>query len=211
MSLFLSMCYEGAALRSADGGTVREAGLRRVNDRGALQKKTAKEAVMQRTAVYPGSFDPVTNGHLDILKRGLQLFDKVIVAILINPGKRCLFTEQERVSLLRECLKDYPNTEVDTFQGLLVDFAAQNNAQAILRGLRAVSDFEYEMQLALMNRRLNRNIHTVFLMTGMRWVFTSSSIIKQAATFGGRIEGLVPPVVKEKLEEKMRHLKNPAS
>jgi pantetheine-phosphate adenylyltransferase len=159
---------------------------------------------MEKIAIYPGSFDPVTNGHLDILKRGLKLFDKIIVAILHNPGKESLFTMQERVVMLKETLKGFRNTEIDTFDGLLVDYAAKRNAHAILRGMRAVSDFEYEFQLALMNRRLNREIQTVFLMTGLRWIFTSSSIIKEAAQFGGNIEGMVPASVLKKLKKKFQ-------
>jgi len=157
---------------------------------------------MQRIAIYPGSFDPVTNGHIDIVERGLKLFDKIIVAILHNPAKKSLFTVAERVELLSICLKNNPNIEIDSFGGLLVDYAARKKAHAILRGLRAVSDFEYEFQLALMNRRLNREVQTVFLMTGMRWIFTSSSIIKEAAQFGGNINGMVPPEVNKRLKEK---------
>jgi len=157
---------------------------------------------MQRVAIYPGSFDPVTNGHIDIVARGLKLFDKIIVAILHNPAKKSLFTVEERVELLTICLKNNPAIEIDSFDGLLVDYAAKRNAQAILRGLRAVSDFEYEFQLALMNRRLNREVQTVFLMTGMRWIFTSSSIIKEAAQFGGNISGMVPAEVNKRLKEK---------
>ena len=157
---------------------------------------------MQRVAIYPGSFDPVTNGHIDIVERGLKLFDKIIVAILHNPAKKSLFTVEERAELLTVCLKNNPAIEIDSFDGLLVDYAAKRKAQAILRGLRAVSDFEYEFQLALMNRRLNREVQTVFLMTGMRWIFTSSSIIKEAAQFGGNINGMVPPEVNKRLKEK---------
>ncbi len=157
---------------------------------------------MQRIAIYPGSFDPVTNGHIDIIERGLKLFDRIIVAILHNPSKRGLFPVEERKEMLEISLKNLSNVEVDTFDGLLVDYAAKRKAQAILRGMRAVSDFEYEFQLALMNRRLNRDIQTVFLMTGLRWIFTSSSIIKEAAGFGGNINGMVPPIVNEKLKEK---------
>ena len=157
---------------------------------------------MERVAIYPGSFDPVTNGHLDILERGLKLFDKIIIAILTNPKKTFLFNLQERIEMLEDSLRDFSGVEIDTFDGLTVDFAAQCNAQAILRGLRAMSDFEYEFQLALMNRRLNREIQTVFLMTGLRWIYTSSSIIKEAAQFGGNIEGMVPPLVEKKIKEK---------
>ncbi len=157
---------------------------------------------MERIVIYPGSFDPVTNGHIDIADRGLKLFDKIIVAILRNPVKEFLFTVEERVEMLESSFKDYPDITVETFDGLLVDYAASRNCIAILRGMRAVSDFEYEFQLALMNRRLKREIQTVFLMTGLRWIFTSSSIIKEAAQFGGDIASVVPPLVNRKLKEK---------
>jgi len=159
---------------------------------------------MGTVAIYPGSFDPVTNGHLDILKRGLKLFDKIVVAILYNPEKQALFTVEERRAMLLESTHGLRHVEVDTFEGLLVDYAAHRKANAILRGMRAVSDFEYEFQMALMNRRLNREIQTIFLMTGLRWIFTSSSIIKEAARFGGNIEGMVPPLVLKKLREKFQ-------
>ena len=157
---------------------------------------------MKKTAIYPGSFDPVTYGHLDIVERGLKLFDKIIVAILHNPGKKSLFTVEERVEMLEISLEKFSNIEIDTFDGLLIDYTAKRKADAILRGMRAVSDFEYEFQMALMNRRLNREVQTVFLMTGLRWIYTSSSIIKEAAGFGGNINGMVPPVVNKKLKEK---------
>ncbi len=157
---------------------------------------------MQRIAIYPGSFDPVTNGHIDIAKRGLKLFDKIIVAILHNPGKSSLFSVDERIEMLKISMQHLPNIEIDTFDGLLVDYAARRGAKAILRGMRAVSDFEYEFQLALMNRKLNREIQTVFLMTGLRWIFTSSSIIKEAVQFGGNIEDMVPPIVNERIKRK---------
>ncbi len=157
---------------------------------------------MARIAIYPGSFDPVTNGHLDIVRRGLKLFDKIIVTILCNPGKEALFSVEERLDMLRESMKCIVHIEIDRFDGLLVDYAAKRKAKAILRGMRAVSDLEYEFQMALMNRRLDSEIQTVFLMTGLRWIFTSSSIIKEAARFGGNIEGIVPPFVLEKLKIK---------
>ena len=157
---------------------------------------------MKRIAIYPGSFDPVTNGHIDIVKRGLTLFDRVIVAILLNASKNYLFSVEERLQMLKKSMKDLRNVEFDTFDGLLVDYARTRNASAILRGMRAVSDFEYEFQLALMNRKLNRNIQTVFLMTGLRWIFTSSSIIKEAAQFGGDIEDMVPKLVNRELKKK---------
>ena len=157
---------------------------------------------MQKIAIYPGSFDPVTNGHLDIVERGLFIFDKIIVAILLNPAKAYFFSVDERLEMLQDSMKHFQNIEFDTFDGLLVDYARKRKANAILRGMRAVSDFEYEFQLALMNRRLQRNIQTVFLMTGLRWIFTSSSIIKEAAQFGGDIEDMVPPIVHERLKQK---------
>lgn len=158
---------------------------------------------MRKIAIYPGSFDPPTNGHLDIIERGLRLFDKLIVAILHNPAKqKALFTVEERIEMLEELFKDHPNVEVEAHSGLLVDYAEQKNASAILRGLRAVSDFEYEFQMALMNRRLKRKIQTVFLMTGLQWIFTSSSIVKEAATFGGDVESMVPPLVNKRLIER---------
>jgi len=159
---------------------------------------------MQKIAIYPGSFDPVTNGHVDIAQRGLRLFDKIIVAILSNPVKDFLFTVEERIEMLESSFEEYPNIEVETFDGLLVDYAAKKKSTAILRGMRAVSDFEYEFQLALMNRKLNREVQSVFLMTSLRWIFTSSSIIKEAAQFGGDIKGMVPPIVNEKLKKKFK-------
>ena len=157
---------------------------------------------MPKVAIYPGSFDPVTNGHIDIVERGLKLFDKIIVSILHNPKKEYLFPLEERLEMLRDCLKKFKGVEIDSFDGLLVDYAASRKAHAILRGLRAMSDFEYEFQMALMNRRLNREVQTVFLMTGLRWIFTSSSIIKEAIQFGGNIDGMVPKLVQKKLKQK---------
>ena len=157
---------------------------------------------MPKVAIYPGSFDPVTNGHLDIVERGLKLFDKLIVSILYNPKKEYLFSLEERLEMLKDCLKKFKGVEIDSFDGLLVDYAASRKAHAILRGLRAMSDFEYEFQMALMNRRLNREVQTVFLMTGLRWIFTSSSIIKEAIQFGGNIDGMVPKLVQKKLKRK---------
>ena len=156
-----------------------------------------------KTAIYPGSFDPITNGHLDIVKRGLDIFDRIIVAVLHNPGKKGLFSVDERLDMIEKSLEDLPGAEADSFDGLLIDYAAQKKAAAVLRGLRAVSDFDYEFQLALMNRRLNRDIQTIFLMTGLRWIFTSSSIIKEAASFGGDVSGMVPPHVETQLKKKM--------
>jgi pantetheine-phosphate adenylyltransferase len=153
-------------------------------------------------AIYPGSFDPVTNGHLSIIRRALHIFERVIVAVADNPSKRPLFSLEDRLAMVREGVGDNPQVGVESFHGLLVDYAAQVGAKAILRGLRAVSDFEYEFQLALMNRRLNRDIHSVFMMTDYRWLYISSTIIKEAARLGGSVEGLVPPGVERRLREK---------
>ncbi|RJP79952.1 MAG: pantetheine-phosphate adenylyltransferase [Desulfobacteraceae bacterium] len=161
----------------------------------------------KKIAIYPGSFDPPTNGHLDIIERGLELFDKVIVSIMCNPAKQSLFTLEERMELLKEITKPFSNIEIDSSDGLLVDYAVKRNATVILRGMRAVSDFEYEFQMALMNRRLNRDIQTIFLMTGLRWIFISSSIIKEAARFGGDVSDMVPPAVCQKLKEKFSSMK----
>jgi pantetheine-phosphate adenylyltransferase len=162
---------------------------------------------MPDIAVYPGSFDPITNGHLDLIQRALKIFDRIIVAVATNAFKQSLFTIEERLEMLRESLKDCPNVSIDSFQGLLVKYAREKKARAILRGLRAVTDFEYEFQLAMMNRRLEPEIETVFLMTGLRWVFLSSSILKEAAIHGGDIEGMVPEIVFQKLKEKFELLK----
>ena len=157
---------------------------------------------MHRIAIYPGSFDPVTLGHIDITKRGLKLFDRIIVTILINPSKKSLFTIDERLEMLNESMAGMENIEFATYDGLLVDYAQQRGAHAVLRGMRAVSDFEYEFQLALMNRKLNREVETVFFMTGLRWIFTSSSIIKEAARFGGDVSDMVPPCVDKRIKAK---------
>jgi pantetheine-phosphate adenylyltransferase len=155
-------------------------------------------------AIYPGSFDPVTNGHLSIIRRALHIFERVIVAVADNPAKRPLFSLEDRLAMVREGVGDNPQVGVESFHGLLVDYAAQVGAKAILRGLRAVSDFEYEFQLALMNRRLNRDIHSVFMMTDYRWLYISSTIIKEAARLGGSVEGLVPPGAERRLKEKFK-------
>lgn len=155
-------------------------------------------------AIYPGTFDPITNGHLDLINRGLCLFDKVIVTIAINPGKKPLFSLDERKEMILECYTEEDRVEVDTVSGLLVEYAAQRNARAIIRGLRAVSDFDYEFQLALMNRKLERSVESVFLMPGFRWIFISSSIVKDAASHGGNVGGLVPEHVEKKLIDKYR-------
>jgi pantetheine-phosphate adenylyltransferase len=157
---------------------------------------------MPDIAVYPGSFDPITNGHVDLIQRALKIFDRIIVAVATNAFKKSLFTIEERMEMIRVSLADNPMVTIDTFDGLLVNYAKSQNARAILRGLRAVTDFDYEFQLALMNRRLAPEIETVFLMTSLRWVFLSSSILKEAAVHGGDIAGMVPAIVFEKLQEK---------
>ena len=157
---------------------------------------------MERIAVYPGSFDPITNGHIDIIKRGRKLFDKIIVAILCNSSKKALFTIEERKEMLKNSLHDMTNIEIASFDGLLVDYAVERKADAILRGMRAISDFEYEFQMALMNRSLQRNVQTVFLISGLKWIFISSSVIKEAARYNGDISNMVHPFVDKKLKEK---------
>ena len=155
-----------------------------------------------KTAIYPGSFDPITNGHLSILRRGLEIFDRVIVAVAVNPEKQGLFPIPERLDLIREVIKDIPGASVDTFDGLLVDYVIAQGSNVILRGIRALSDFEYEFQMALMNRKLNREVQSVFLMTDYKWFYVSSTIIKEAAELGGDINGLAPALVARKLKEK---------
>jgi pantetheine-phosphate adenylyltransferase len=157
---------------------------------------------MSRVAIYPGSFDPITNGHLSLLRRSLQIFDRIVIAIAVNPEKKPLFTLQERMDMLGIVLKDYPRIQIDHFQGLLVDYVERQETNIILRGLRALSDFEYEFQMALMNRKLNRKIQTVFMMTDYKWFYISSTIIKEAASLGGNIDGLVPEIVNQRLKEK---------
>jgi len=164
---------------------------------------------MGKSAVYPGSFDPITNGHVDIINRGLGVFNKIIVLVGYNPNKlTTLFSVEERVSMIREIVGDNPRIEVDSFSGLLVDYVKKSEASCILRGLRAISDFEYEFQLALINRRLRRNIETVFLMTGSKWFYCNSGIVKEAAALGGSVKGMVPDVVLERLKEKFPDMNN---
>ena len=154
-------------------------------------------------AVYPGTFDPITNGHIDLINRALDLFDTVIVAVAINPSKTPLFTLDERINMIREVYAGHEDRiRVESVSGLLVEYAAQQKAKAIIRGLRAVSDFDYEFQLALMNRKLERDVDTIFLMPGLRWIFISSSIIKDAARHGGDVSDMVPPCVSRMLRLK---------
>jgi pantetheine-phosphate adenylyltransferase len=156
----------------------------------------------RKKAIYPGSFDPLTNGHIDIIERALGIFDKVIVAVLHNPSKKAMFSMEERVEMIQTIFKNNPAIEVESFGGLLVDYASMKKAVAVVRGMRAISDFESEFQMAMMNRKLNKEIQSVFLMTGFRWIFTSSSIIKEAAQFGGDVSDMVPDIVNKKLVEK---------
>jgi pantetheine-phosphate adenylyltransferase len=158
---------------------------------------------MPTLAVYPGSFDPLTNGHVDIITRGARLFDRIIVAILVNAEKSPLFTMEERVEVARSVFAPLPNVEVDTFKGLLVDYVEGREAQVIVRGLRAVSDFEVEFQMALMNQRLNGKIDTVFMMPAEQYTYISSRLIKEVFSLGGAVHGLVPEVVEQRLREKL--------
>jgi pantetheine-phosphate adenylyltransferase len=158
---------------------------------------------MSTLAVYPGSFDPLTNGHVDIISRGTRLFDRIIVAILVNAEKSPLFSMEERVEIARAVFKPYASVEVDTFKGLLVDYVERRNAQVIVRGLRAVSDFEFEFQMALMNQRLKPKIETVFMMPAEQYTYISSRLIKEVFSLGGRVHGLVPELVEERLRGKV--------
>jgi pantetheine-phosphate adenylyltransferase len=153
-------------------------------------------------AVYPGSFDPITMGHVDIIQRGSRLFDRIVVAVLINADKSPLFTVGERVEIAREVFRDRTNVEVDTFDGLLVDYARRRDAKVIVRGLRAVSDFEYEMQMALMNRRLSPDVETVFMMPAEPYTYVSSRLVKEVVALGGSVKGIVPDIVERRLREK---------
>lgn len=159
---------------------------------------------MERSAVYPGSFDPITKGHLDIIKRSSKMFDRLYISVLNNSSKKCSFTIEERMEMLRKCTADIPNVTICTFDGLLVDHAKQLGAITIIRGLRAVTDFEYEFQMALTNRKLNKNIETTFLVTNAKYVYLSSSIVKEIASNGGEIADFVPPIVLNDIEERLK-------
>ena len=158
---------------------------------------------MLTLAVYPGSFDPPTNGHVDIISRGARLFDRIIVAILVNAEKSPLFTMDERVEILRQVFQDQASVEVDTFDGLLVDYVERRQAHVIVRGLRAISDFEFEFQMALMNRRLRPKIETVFMMPAEQYTYISSRLVKEVFSLGGRVHGLVPELVEQRLRGKV--------
>ena len=157
---------------------------------------------MTRIAIYPGSFDPLTNGHVDIIERGAKIFDSIVVAILANVEKKPLFSESERVKIIKDVFKDRPNVQVDTFNGLLVDYARRKNASVIVRGLRAVSDFEYEFQMALMNRHLEPTLETVFMMPAEQYTYLSSRLIKEVFSLGGEVRGLVPSTVEQWMRRK---------
>ncbi len=163
----------------------------------------AGETMKPKVAIYPGSFDPLTNGHLDLIERGAKIFDRLIVALLRNPDKDPLFTIPEREMMLREVTKHLANVEVDTFDGLLVDYATRRGARVILRGIRAISDYEYELQMALMNRKLDPELETVFMIPAEAYSYLSSGLVREIFQLGGSIKGLVPPIVEERLRHKV--------
>jgi pantetheine-phosphate adenylyltransferase len=167
-----------------------------------MSKNTDSPA--KRRAVYPGSFDPITSGHVDIIKRGLKIFDKILVAVLDNPKKEPLFSTQERIDMIQDFFAGQKNIEVKAFDGLLVKFAKNNNSNIVIRGLRAISDFEYEFQLALMNRKLDAEIETLFMMPNLSYSFLSSNLVKEIFMLGGGLKDLVPDQVEKKLKEKFK-------
>jgi pantetheine-phosphate adenylyltransferase len=161
-------------------------------------------------AIYPGSFDPITSGHLDVIERGSRVSDRLIVSILRNESKAPLFTVEERIEMLTEVVAPFANVEVDCFDGLLADYALEKGARVILRGIRAISDYEYELQMALMNRRLQPELETVFLLAGEQYSFVSSRLVKEVISLGGNIAGLVPPLVERRLRERVTTVKKAA-
>lgn len=168
------------------------------------RKMKGEKSDMARVAIYPGAFDPLTYGHIDIVERALEIFDKVILAIALDAEKKALFTVEERVNMAKAIFKDSPNVIVDSFKGLLVSYVEKTNAKVILRGLRATSDFEYEFHMASMNRSLNTHLDTVFIMTNKDYFFVSSRTIKAVSKLGGTVEGLVPDLVARRLKEKFK-------
>ncbi len=157
-------------------------------------------------AIYPGSFDPITSGHLDVIERGSRLCDRLIVSILRNEAKAPLFSVEERMEMLTEVTCRFANVEVDCFDGLLADYAVQQGARVIIRGIRAISDYEYELQMALMNRRLQPQVETIFLLAGEQYSFISSKLVKEVISLGGNIAGLVPPIVEKRLRERLKEV-----
>ena len=168
-----------------------------------MARGATRPVMKTSVAIYPGSFDPVTNGHLDLIGRGEQMFDHLIVAVLSNVEKQPLFSVAERVDMLKEVTKKWESVEVDVFEGLLVDYARKRGAGVILRGIRAVSDYEYELQMALMNRKLEPRLETVFMLPGESYSYLSARLVRQLAQFGGPLAGLVPPLVEQRLREKV--------
>lgn len=173
------------------------------------RQNAKKDEKYSRIGVYPGSFDPLTNGHLDIIMRASKLFDKLVVGVLKNESKKSIFSMEERVELIRKCVEGIGNVEVDMFGGLLVDFVAEKGAHTIVRGLRAVSDYEYELQMAMLNKHMNDDIETIFFMTDIHNSFLSSSIVKNVAEHGGNIHGLVPEAIVEDIYRKLNGKKIP--
>jgi pantetheine-phosphate adenylyltransferase len=159
---------------------------------------------VKRVAVFPGSFDPITNGHIDIIERAQEIFDEIIVAVLENPQKECLFNVQERVEMIREIFSNSPKVKVETFDGLLMNYMRKKGARVVIRGLRAISDFEYEFQMALMNRKLNPEVETLFMMPNVVYSYLSSRLVKEVYSLGGCVKDLVPPVVEKYLEKKLK-------
>ena len=155
-------------------------------------------------AIYPGTFDPPTNGHLDLIQRGSAIFEELVVAILRNSDKVPLFSMSERIDMLRECTKQYKNVRIDCFEGLLVEYAAKQNAGAVLRGIRAVSDYEYELQMAWMNRKLDPRLETVFMMPAEAYSYLSSRLVREIMHLGGKVSGLVPPLIEQRMREKIK-------
>jgi pantetheine-phosphate adenylyltransferase len=172
-----------------------------------MGRKSNRPSLPEKKAVYPGSFDPITNGHFDIIQRGLKIFDKILIAVLENPKKKPLFSTQERINMIRDTFAGYDNVEVKSFHGLLVEFARKNKAKIVIRGLRAISDFEYEFQMALMNRKLNPEIETFFMTPSVDYSFLSSKLAKEIFMLGGCLKDLVPQEVEKRLREKFK--KNP--